>query len=195
MTLNLRDRRRLETAREIQQATLKLAMAGGLDGVATEAIAEAAGVSKRTFFNYYPNKESAAIGTPPSFRAEDMAALRAGGNALATDIKAFLDKHMAALAENETTLRMVRKVVHANIKASSVLDRFQLAKRDELAECLRARVNDEQVALALATNAMACTSQAIHLWENEESVPLAKALDIIWTGQIAAARLLAAPLD
>ena len=194
MTLSLRERRRLETARDIQQATLELALAEGLEVITADAIAAAAGVSTRTFFNYYPNKESAAIGTPPGFRAEDKAALRTGRNALAVDLKQFLDRHMAALAEDETTLRMVRKVVHANAKASGVLDRFHLAERDELAECLRARVEDEQVAMALATNATACSSRAIYLWENDESVPLAEALDRVWAGQIAAARLLAYPL-
>ena len=195
MTLTLRDRRRLETAREIQQATLKLAMAGGLDDVTTEAIAEAVGISTRTFFNYYPNKESAAIGIPPGFRDADKAALRSGRGPLADDIKTFLDKHMAALAKDETTLRMVRNVVHSNAKASGVLDRIHLAERDEMVECLRARVPDVHVAVALASNAATCTSRAIHLWENDESVPLAQALDRVWAGQIAAARLLAGPLD
>lgn len=170
-------------------------MSEGLDAITTGAIAVSAGISTRTFFNYYPNKEAAAIGMPPAFRDADKAALSTGRNALATDIKQFLDKHIAALAEDEKTLRMVRKVVHANIKAGSVLDRVLLAKRDELAECLRARIDDEQVALSLATNAMSCTSRAIHFWESEESVPLSQAFDIIWVGQIAAARLLSSPSD
>jgi AcrR family transcriptional regulator len=195
MTVSLRERRRQETAREIQKATLELALAEGLDAITTDAIAAAAGVSTRTFFNYYPNKEAAAIGTPPGFQAEDKAALRTGRNALATDLKQFLDKHMAALAEDETTLRMVRHVVHANRKASGELNRIHLAERAELAECLRARVEDEQVAMALATSATACSSRAIHLWENDESVPLAEALDRVWAGLIAAARLLAPPSD
>ncbi|QPM92192.1 TetR/AcrR family transcriptional regulator [Pseudooceanicola algae] len=192
MTLSLRDRRRLETAREIQQATLRLAMREGFDAVTTEAIAAEAGISTRTFFNYYPNKESSAIGVPPGYRTEDKAALRTGTGPLATDIKAFLDRHMMALAENEETLRMVRKIVRANAKASGVLDRIHLDERDELAECLRPRVNDVHVAIALAANAAACTSRAIHLWENEDSVPLAQALDTIWAGQVTAARLLTA---
>ncbi len=195
MTLSLRERRRLETARDIQRATLKLALAEGLDAITTDAIAAAAGISTRTFFNYYPNKEAAAIGTPPGFLDEDKVALRAGRNALAADLKQFIDRHMAALAEDETILRMVGKVVHANSKASGLLDRIVLGERDELAECLRARVNDDQVAMALAANATACTARAIHLWESEDSVSLAEALDIVWAGQIDAARLLAHPLD
>lgn len=191
MTLSLRDRRRLETARDIQQATLKLATARGLDSVTTEAIAAAAGVSTRTFFNYYPNKEAAAIGIPPGFRDEDKLELRKGRAALSADIKLFLDRHMAALTKDEATLRMVRKIVRSNAKASSVLDRFLLAERDELAECLRARVDDTHTATALAANAVACTSRAIHLWENDENVPLTQALDTVWAGQLAAARLLA----
>lgn len=195
MTLSLRDRRRLETARDIQQATLKLAVADSLDAITTEAIAAAAGISTRTFFNYFPNKEAAAIGTPPGFRAEDKDVLCAGRGSLADDLKQFLDKHMATLADGEDTLRMVRKIIYSNPRASSLLDQFHKVERDELTECLRARVKDEHVARALAENAVACTSRAIRFWENQENISLKEALDTIWSGHIAAAGLLIASLD
>ncbi len=38
----------------------------GYDGVTVDLISECAGVSVRTFFNYFPNKESAMIAIPPS---------------------------------------------------------------------------------------------------------------------------------
>lgn len=67
MTLSLRQKRRQETARDIQRATLELALARGLEHVTTEEIAQVAGVSTRTFFNYFNNKEAAAIGIPQAF--------------------------------------------------------------------------------------------------------------------------------
>lgn len=195
MTNSLRERRRQETARDIQRATLELAIAQCLEKTTAEAIAERAGVSARTFFNYYPNKEAAAIGTPPGFHPEAMATLRTGRGRLANDLKQFLDKHMAILASDETTLRMVRKVIHSNAKANSILDSFLRAERDDLTECLRERVSDEQVARALASNAVDCTSRAIQLWEKDESTTLDEALDIVWSAQIEAARQLAVPFD
>jgi AcrR family transcriptional regulator len=178
------------TTRDIQQATLKLAVENGLDAVTTEAIADAAGVSTRTFFNYFPNKESAAIGIPPGFDPADKAALCEGRGALASDIKTFLDKHMTSLAQDDATLRMVRDVIRHNIKANSVLEQFHVAEREELTECLNQRVDDAHIAMALASNAVSCTSRAIHLWEETPGISLTEALDIVWQGQIAAARLL-----
>ncbi|WP_424932941.1 TetR/AcrR family transcriptional regulator [Amaricoccus macauensis] len=190
MTLPLRERRRQETARDIQLATLKLALDQGLENVTTEAIAAAAGVSARTFFNYYPNKESAAVGRPPGFREEDKTALRHGTAPIARDLKLFLDRHMASLIAEEETLRMVRTVVHSNAKALGVLDGYLVSERDEVADCLFERVKDRQIAMALADNAVCCTSRAIHLWEGQQSLPLVEALDMVWEGQIAASRRL-----
>ena len=60
----LRDRQRRKTAGEIQHATLNLVRQYGLEHVTTEMIAEEAGVSPRTFFNYFPNKAAAMVGPP-----------------------------------------------------------------------------------------------------------------------------------
>ncbi|MCP3877409.1 MAG: TetR/AcrR family transcriptional regulator, partial [Sulfitobacter sp.] len=49
----------------IQLATLDLAVKKGLENVTTEEIAATTGISTRTFFNYYTNKETAAVGAPP----------------------------------------------------------------------------------------------------------------------------------
>ena len=111
MTSSLRQRRRLETAREIQKAALELATQKRLEDVTTEEIAIAAGVSTRTFFNYYPNKESAAIGHPPKFSEEAKDALRRGEGSLAEDLKQLLDKHMEMLSGDEDILRMVGNIL------------------------------------------------------------------------------------
>ncbi|PVB60975.1 TetR/AcrR family transcriptional regulator [Labrenzia sp. 011] len=192
MTLSLRQRRRLETARDIQKATLELAISHGLENVTTEEIAASAGVSTRTFFNYYSNKEAAAIGVPPGFREEDKDALRQGTASLASDLKLFLDRHMGRLAADEAVLRMVGSVLRSNEKARGILDGFLASERHELTECLCARVNDRQVAAALASNATNATERAISLWEQEENLSLVAALDIIWEGVMSAARLLTA---
>lgn len=56
---NLRERRRLQTADTIRRAAVDLVHAHGLDDVTTEMISEKAGISPRTFFNYFPFKEAA----------------------------------------------------------------------------------------------------------------------------------------
>lgn len=59
----LRERKKRETRRALNLAALDLVEEKGFAAVTTEEIAARAGVSARTFFNYFPSKEAAVIGT------------------------------------------------------------------------------------------------------------------------------------
>ncbi|GAB2765241.1 TetR family transcriptional regulator [Terrabacter sp. 28] len=61
----LRERKKRETRRAINLAALDLVEEKGFASVTTDEIATRAGVSARTFFNYFPSKEAAVIGTTP----------------------------------------------------------------------------------------------------------------------------------
>ena len=190
MTSPLRLKRRLETAREIQKATLDLAMQKRLEDVTTEEIAIAAGVSTRTFFNYYPNKEAAAIGHPPRFSEEGKDALRNGTGALSADIKLLLDKHMEVLVRDEAILRVVGRILRSNEKARGILVGFLAADRESLAEALYSRINDFHSAAALASHTTEAIGRAIQVWETEEDMSLIEAMDVVWDGLLDASRLL-----
>lgn len=104
----LRDRRRIQTAREIQRTALSLALRQGYDSVTTEMIAAEAGISQRTFFNYYLNKDAAIIGTAPSFDDKTVAWFRDSSGPLLADLlqalrrllcSADLDRGMSQLID------------------------------------------------------------------------------------------------
>ena len=59
---SLRVRKQNATRSALHAAAVELVYAGSLETVTTAQIAEAAGVSPRTFFNYYDTKEDAIIG-------------------------------------------------------------------------------------------------------------------------------------
>jgi len=58
----LRERKRAATRSAITAAARTLTSERGLNGYTVEEVCEAAGISRRTFFNYFPAKEDAIIG-------------------------------------------------------------------------------------------------------------------------------------
>ncbi|NYD72531.1 TetR family transcriptional regulator [Leifsonia soli] len=68
--LGLRERKRIATRRAIQLAAVELASERGFDRVTIDEISHVANVSPRTFFNYFPSKESAIIGELPELPDE-----------------------------------------------------------------------------------------------------------------------------
>jgi AcrR family transcriptional regulator len=66
---SLRERKKEATRRALYEAVLELAVAKGLDAVTVEAVADHANVSRRTFSNYFANKEE-AVGYGERIRIE-----------------------------------------------------------------------------------------------------------------------------
>ncbi|MGW5238245.1 TetR family transcriptional regulator [Monashia sp. NPDC004114] len=105
----LRERKKRETRRAINLAALDLVEEKGFSAVTTEEIASRAGVSPRTFFNYFPSKEAAVIGTT----AEQLEAYAA---ALETPVA------------GETPVATLRRILAAMLAPES-FDRELRAKR------------------------------------------------------------------
>ena len=123
-TESLRERKKQDTRRGLRQAALDLALERGPDQVTVDDIAEAAGVSPRTFFNYFASKEDALVDHTANVAAELRAAILArpeGEPPLATLHHALAGSHLIrrAHAHRERTLARQR-LIHAH---SSLLAR------------------------------------------------------------------------
>ncbi|WP_026931404.1 TetR family transcriptional regulator [Glycomyces tenuis] len=73
----LRERKKAATKAALSHATMRLAIEkGGIDAVTAEDIAAEAGVSARTFHNYFPNKEAALLHDFNEITAQTIVAIR-----------------------------------------------------------------------------------------------------------------------
>ncbi len=73
----LRERKKADTRRALSDAALKLAFEGGFDSITREAIADLAGVSLRTFNNYFSGKYEALAYRQTERLRRSIAVLRA----------------------------------------------------------------------------------------------------------------------
>ncbi|SDX46429.1 transcriptional regulator, TetR family [Albimonas donghaensis] len=193
----LRERRRRQTARELQETAIRLARErGGLDTVTTEMIAAEAGVSVRTFFNYFTNKEAAVVGDPPDFPQEAAARFVAGRGALSADLKTLMQAHFARMAFSPALLRELLALTHAHPKVRRVHDGMLRDLRDRLAGLIEERLSsrDPWTVALLATLTLEAGRLALDAWKDGEAAELGPALDRAWDTLTEVASLVA-PAD
>jgi AcrR family transcriptional regulator len=99
--VSLRERKKLATRRLLRRAALDLVAERGLPNVTVEDIAEAAEVSPRTFFNYFPSKEAALFGGDPERAAELREGIASGapGKSALDALRVVLTRDSEAIAD------------------------------------------------------------------------------------------------
>ena len=147
----MRERNRLETWSLIHDQASGMALDVGLHKTTVEAIADAAGVSKRTFFNYFPTKEDAVLGTqPPTLPDEAVAAFRADGDGdlfartvrlMGAVIRSMFPAASQAVRRKELKRRYpeLDRVIMGHLTASELLVESILLDRYEEADPLLAQ--------------------------------------------------------
>ncbi|MBL4751046.1 MAG: TetR family transcriptional regulator [Amylibacter sp.] len=107
----------METIRKVATA---LVTTHGLDHVTTEMIAEEAGISLRTFFNYFTYKEEALI--PPSlgFPPKAVAAFVSGKGLIPEDLVLLLEERLAEMELERKNIRVIMGLSDAHPRLQSV---------------------------------------------------------------------------
>lgn len=159
--------------REIRSATLQLSRRHGFSNVTTEMIASAAGVSPRTFFNYFPTKEAAVLPLRSAPPADMLAAfIAAGPDHPRVVLSELTDLLLADLAANELAqedLEMFRLAEHNPSVLAAVLEhleRFTRGLADAVAKRLDADPGAEMPEL-IANLAMSPLRAGLQRWSQD----------------------------
>ncbi len=138
-----RERKRRQTRERIEQAAMSLFMERGFDATTIEEITEAADVSKRSFFDYFPSKEEVVFAWQDSFADRLMAAIAArpsGESAVKTVEEALTATVMASADERALALS---DLIHCT-PALKARDQLKYAKLEQkLTEALITRKGGE----------------------------------------------------
>ena len=146
---SLRERKRAATHSAITSAARGLTAERGLAGFTVEELCEQVGISRRTFFNYFPAKEDAVLGAPASLAEELTEPFIAAGTpgpglspTLLQDLVDLSVAHMESMAVSRTELaqlkdalstepKLVLKLMQGTREADERLRRL-IARREHL---------------------------------------------------------------
>jgi AcrR family transcriptional regulator len=112
----LREIKRWETSHRITLCAQRLTDEHGLDGFTMDELAEAAGVSRRTLFNYFPSKTDAVLGEAPEIPEAELATFTAGGphGNLVDDVAELARIALAVKQPDRESLELGRRVLNTN---------------------------------------------------------------------------------
>ncbi|RJL16301.1 TetR/AcrR family transcriptional regulator [Paracoccus siganidrum] len=164
--MSSQDSRRVRTLKRIQATAIRLAIAEGLNNITTETIAREAGISTRTFFNYYPYKEAAIMGPPPDYPAEAAERFVAGRGRLIDDLHMLIAAHLGRFVEERDLVADMLRLSETDQKLLALRQNAVLARRAQLSEMLRRRMPTIKPAMAeiLAAAIVAATNTATVDW-------------------------------
>jgi AcrR family transcriptional regulator len=182
---SLRERKKLATRRSLRRHALDLVAQRGFMHVTVEDIAEAADVSPRTFFNYFPSKEAVLFGADPEWiavmrervvhEAPGESALSALRQILIAEAQRITDE-LGELGEPHEILRrmkVVRADPHLRAAQSAYMADVECALAEALAERLGTDPARDPYPALLASVATAVIRATRVFWASSHgSVPL-----------------------
>ncbi|AOX66126.1 MULTISPECIES: TetR/AcrR family transcriptional regulator [unclassified Curtobacterium] len=154
----LRERKKQQTRAAIHRSALELVTDRGLAGVTVEEICAAAGVSPRTFFNYFPSKGNAALGLPATTVPDPArATFLAGAGTLVSDL-CDLVAQTVTLPEDR---RRMKSLVQARPEMVPTMLQWMAEARSAIVEVAAERT-DAEAARTAVTLVMAAVIEVAH---------------------------------
>lgn len=181
----LRERKKAATRQALHEAAVRLAVAHGADNFTVEAVADEAGVSRRTFSNYFANKEEALFHGDHRRMATLIDLIRArpaaedAWTALSAAAMGFYDQMGTLDPQWVVQTRLLRG--HPSLLVQQV--RLFATLESELAAAVAGRRGAESDPTGLRARLMAATFMtamrvALHAWLEEPEGPALRDLGV-----------------
>ncbi len=189
--VSLRERKKLATRRLLRRVALELVAERGLGNVTVEDIAEAADVSPRTFFNYFPSKEAVLFGSDPEQTAElrDRVASAAPGEPALDALRIVMARHAEALSDELRALggdpadwlrrlKVARTDPHVRAAHAAQMALIARAIAEGVAARLRTDTETDPYPSVLAAAAVGVFRACMAFWAGSDGkVPLGQLID------------------
>ena len=168
---NLRERKRTRTRLMIQTEALRLFGEKGYAQTTVEEIADAAAISSRTFFRYFPSKEDVVMWDEYDPLVDDLLASRPADEPLVETLRAVIRETLSGLYRSDPERLLTRVRLSATVP--EVRARFldqQTHGVEQLAPLLAAKRGaavDELALRVIGSALFGAVTVALDLWQND----------------------------
>ena len=169
----LRLRKKLATRQALSAAAIQLALERGFDNVRVEDIAEAAGVSPRTFNNYFSSREEAIVAARNA-QVERMAAALRARPAEESLLEAIENAMTAERAHPHEPMRDVVRLFLCNPSLHAEFMRNAARSNSPMLEAVAQRTDtspDDLLPQVVTSAALGALRAAMHKWLADEDSP------------------------
>jgi AcrR family transcriptional regulator len=170
--IGLRERKKQQTRKAIHEAALHLIDEHGLEATTIEQICQAADVSTRTFFNYYPSKAAAALelgATVIEPEVEERFRAATGG------LVAALCDAIGESAELGPSHATMKQLVIRRPELITTMTQAMLEVRGKFVALAAERASSREQAELAVTLVLAAMGRVMHD-DSERDIPLAQRL-------------------
>ena len=175
-TETLRERKKQQTREAIHEAALQLVDENGLDGTTIEQICHVAGVSTRTFFNYYQSKAAAALGLPDQAISDDIiATFRAAKG----DLIPALCQLVADPADRRMDRHHMKEIISKRPELVPAFTQWMGSVREQFIQLASERSASQDVATSAVSLVMAGFGLAMHDKTQKDAPASARLLEAV----------------
>lgn len=191
----LRERKKQRTHAAISDAAIRLFLEHGFNEVSVAQVAEAAEVSKRTLFAYFPTKEDLVVHRLADHETEPARVVRARPPGM-TPLDALHTHHLERLVARDPVTGLngdpeVRRLLRMILGTPSLvarMERFKSGAERALAEALRETAGTPELTARLAAVQIVAVQWSLAL-DNAERLAYGEPADARYPGAVADAEL------